>query len=522
MQLKLPKYRPVVLIILDGWGVAPDAAGNAVTQANIPNYNRLLSSFPNTVLLASGEAVGLPYAEPGNSEVGHLNIGAGRIVYQDLPRINMSIADGTFLANSTIIAAIDRARARGSKIHLMGLVGMSGVHSSIEHLYAILWMLREQKFSNVFLHVFTDGRDSPPTAAKTFIPQVDERLKKFGVGQIASVSGRYFAMDRDSHWERTQLAYQAIAAGSSQFTASSALEAVELGYQRGKTDEFIEPTIIMNSQKRPIATVEEGDVIISFNFRADRVRQITKAFIDPFFTDFPVRRFHDLMYMTMTRYDDTFNLPIAFPPEDVKLPLSRVISEAGLSQLHIAETEKYPHVTYFLNGGREQPSPREDRILIPSPKVATYDLEPAMSTAAISETLVKKIKERSHDFIVVNIACPDMVGHTGNLKATIQAVESVDKLFSDVLNEVMAHYGALIITADHGNAEYKLGLHGEPMTSHTTNPVPFIVVSRELMTSSQKKLSRGILADIAPTVLSLLGLNVPSSMTGHNLLAEIT
>ena len=521
MPQRLPKYRPVVLLILDGWGVAPDSPGNAITQANLPTYRKLLANYPNTTLQASGEAVGLPYSEPGNSEVGHLNIGAGRVVYQDLPRINMSIADGSFLGNETILRSIAKAKANRSKVHLMGLVGPAGVHSSTEHLYALLWMLKEQNCSEVYLHLFTDGRDSSPTAAKSAVQLLEERIKSIGVGQVATIGGRYFAMDRDFHWDRTELAYQAIAQGKSSVSAGSAEEAIGLAYGRGETDEFIRPTVIVSSNKRPLATVNEGDVVINFNFRADRVRQITRAFTERGFHEFPVRSYVDLTYVCLARYDQTFNLPVAFPPEEVKLPLSRVISEAKLRQLHLAETEKYPHVTYFLNGGREAPMEGEDRILVPSPKVSTYDQEPAMSTPALTELIISKLKTKAYDFIVANVACPDMVGHTGNLPATIAAVESVDKLFESVSGEVLSQYGALIITADHGNAEAKYGPHGEVQTGHTTNPVPIIFISRELQTSLQKKLQSGLLADVAPTVLNLMGLKTASTMTGRNLLQEL-
>lgn len=521
MPLRLPKYRPVVLVILDGWGVAPDSDGNAISKANLPTYRKLLANFPTTTLLASGEAVGLPYGEAGNSEVGHLNIGAGRVVYQDLPRINMAIADGSFLQNKTLIAAVAKAKANRGKLHLIGLAGPSGVHSSVEHLYALLWLIREQNYREVYLHLFTDGRDSSPSAAKTFIPQLEVRLHQMGVGKVASISGRYFGMDRDFHWERTKASYDAIASGKGGRYANSAAEAIEIAYAAGETDEFVKPTVITNPQKKPLATVEEGDVIICFNFRSDRVRQITRAFTEKDFDGFPTRSYVDLTYVCMTSYDKAFNLPIAFPPEEVKVPIARVISEAGLRQLHLAETEKYPHVTYFLNGGREAPFPLEERVLVPSPKVATYDQEPAMSTPALTELIVSKLKSGSYDLIVANVANPDMVGHTGDMGATIKAVESVDKLFEAVLSQVLAQYGALIITADHGNAEAKFGPHGEVQTGHTTNPVPFIVATRELMTVQQKKITSGILADVAPTVLGLMGLAAPGTMTGRNLLQGI-
>lgn len=521
MQLRLPKYRPVVLIIIDGWGTAPPGPGNAITLARTPFYQKLLAGYPNTTLQAAGEAVGLPFGEPGNSEVGHLNIGAGRVVYQDLPRINMSIANGTFLSNPTLVSAVERARANRSRIHLIGLVGASGVHSSLEHLYSLLWLFKERQFTDVFLHAFTDGRDSPPTADQVFIPQVEERMRQMGLGRIATLAGRYYGMDRDNHWDRTERAYQAIAQGKASFTARSGQEALALAYARGETDEFVQPTVVIGPQGRPLATIEEGDIVISFNFRADRVRQITQAFTDHSFNFFPVRRYIDLGFVTMTQYDKTFNLPVAFPPEDVQLPLARVISNAGLRQLHIAETEKYPHVTYFLNGGSEAPMLGEDRILVPSPKVPTYDLEPQMSTPALADIIDKKLQGKFYDLIVVNVAAPDMVGHTGNLPATIQAVQATDHFLSLVVSNTLALYGAVIVTADHGNAESKLGPNGEILTAHTTNPVPFIAISRELMTSSQKTLRSGILGDVAPTVLTLLGLATPSSMTGRNLLGEI-
>lgn len=521
MPQRLPKYRPVVLIILDGWGVAPESEGNAITRANLPTYRKLLASYPSTTLQASGESVGLPYSEPGNSEVGHLNIGAGRVVYQDLPRINMAIADGSFLNNAVLKNAIAKAKSNRSKIHLMGLVGPAGVHSSTEHLYALLWMIKEQGYGEAYLHLFTDGRDSSPSAGLGVISSLEERISSIGVGNIATVSGRYFGMDRDFHWDRTAQAYQAIAQGKSDYQAISAKEAVNLAYGRGETDEFIRPTVLVNSAKRPLATVEEGDIVINFNFRADRVRQITRSFTEREFDEFPVRRYVDLTYVCLTRYDQTFNLPVAFPPEEVKLPLARVISEARLRQLHLAETEKYPHITYFLNGGRESPFTGEDRILVPSPKVATYDQVPEMSTPALTELILSKLRTKSYDFIVANVACPDMVGHTGNLEATITAVQAVDKLFEAVSGEVLSLYGALVITADHGNAEAKYGPHGEIQTGHTTNPVPIIFISRELQTSLQKKLQSGLLADVAPTVLSLMGLKAPGTMTGRNLLQEL-
>ena len=521
MAFRLPKYRPVVLTIIDGWGVAPDGPGNAIQAAHLPYYRKLLANFPNTTLLSSGEAVGLPYGEPGNSEVGHLNIGAGRVVYQDLPRINMSLADGSFVRNQVIVSAINKAKTNGSKVHLIGLAGPSGVHSSAEHLYGLLVMLKDQGYSNVFLHLFTDGRDSPPKSAKAFIGQLEVRIGQIGLGKIATLGGRYFGMDRDFHWDRTQAAYEAIANGKSLHQSQSAGQAIDEAYARGETDEFIQPTIITNPAKRPLATVEEGDVVICFNFRPDRVRQITRAFTEKPFEPFRVRSYIDLTYVCLTRYDPTFNLPVAFPPEEVKLPLARVISEAKLRQLHVAETEKYPHVTYFLNGGREAPMAGEDRILVPSPKVATYDQEPAMSTPAIAETILGKLKSGSYDFIVVNIAAPDMVGHSGQLDATIAAAQATDQYLEAVTNQVLALYGAHIITADHGNAEEKIDPHGQVSTSHTTNPVPAIIVSRELMTSLQKRIQSGILADVAPTVLTLMGLAVPLSMTGRNLLAEL-
>lgn len=511
-------HKPVVLIILDGWGIAPPSEGNAVTLAKTPNMSSYLASFPSCQLRASGEWVGLPRGEPGNSEVGHLNIGAGRIVYQDLPRINMSIADGSFLNNQAFSLAFEHAKKSASRVHLMGLVGLGGVHSSLEHLYALLWLCKEHGLNQdqVILHLFTDGRDSPPNVSPLYLSEIEYRIREIGTGKIASIIGRYYAMDRDKRWERVQKAYDLLTLGVGE-KASSVLEAVEKAYKQGQTDEFITPRLI-DSAFTPIS---DNDAVIFFNFRSDRSRQLTKAFISPTFDKFE-RQAHpkNLFFVTMTEYEKDLPVSaIAFPTFNVEMPLGRIISEKKLQQLHIAETEKYPHVTFFFNGGREDPFPGEKRIMLPSPKVATYDLKPEMSAYAITDILEQQLVSGIYDFVVVNFANGDMVGHTGVLSATIQAVEVVDRCLGRVVNAALSNLnGACIITADHGNAEEKVNLQtGEVLTEHTTNPVPFCIVASDLR--GQRRLPSGILADITPTILGLMGINPPSSVTGRNLLS---
>ncbi|KKR30545.1 phosphoglycerate mutase (2,3-diphosphoglycerate-independent) [Candidatus Woesebacteria bacterium RIFCSPHIGHO2_01_FULL_39_32] len=546
-----PKF--VVLAILDGWGIAPDGPGNAITQSNTPNMNKFWLSYPHAELETSGESVGLPRGEDGNTETGHLNLGAGKIVYQDLERINMAIAEGSFFQNEVLISAIEHAKKNNSNLHLMGLVGAGGVHSNIDHLFALIQLAKRSNFKNVFIHVFTDGRDSPPTAAKTYIDLLEKVVRKEEVGTIASIMGRYWAMDRDQRWERTAKAYFALTRGIGNLVEKPS-DAIDKSYSEGRTDEFIEPSLIMGRDGKPIATISDNDAIIFFNFRIDRPRQLTKAFVfndfskanitfvfDPFKVKYESthlnshetkavepfergKRLNNLFFVTMTEYGKPISQEGAnpsFPPEMVEMPLSGVISESGLTQLKLTESEKERFVTFYFNGLREKAYPLEDRIIIQSPKVPTYDQKPEMAALEITETLLKKLAASSYSFVLVNYPNPDMVGHTGNIGATVKAVEVVDECIGRVANFVLAYEGMLLITADHGNAEELINaLTGEIDTEHSTNHVPFIAISRTLLGKSQK-LKNGMLADVAPTIIELLELQLPTTMTGHNLLAEI-
>jgi len=535
----------VVLIIMDGWGIAPLSPGNAVSLAKTPNLTQLWALYPHTTLYASGEAVGLPRGEKGNSETGHLNLGAGRIVYQDLPRINMVIADGSFFKNQAFIKAITHVKNNNSCLHLMGLIGQGGVHSNIEHLFALLVLAKQQKVKRVFLHLFTDGRDSPPTLAPTYIAQVEEKIKESGLGQIASISGRYYAMDRDNRWERTEKVYQALVSGIAK-VASSPQEAIAKAYNSSITDEFILPTIILKRDKKPVSLISDNDAIIFYNYRIDRPRQLTKAFVLPDFENLKGKRvdfdpyaekyykktyieqiisgtfrrkkiLKNLCFVTMTEYEKELPCLVAFPPIKVQLPLGRVITENNLSQLHISETEKERFVTYYFNGQREDLFVGEDRVEIPSPNVATYDLKPEMSVYSITETVIQRLKLDLYNFIVINFANPDMVGHTGVLEAGISACETVDNCLGKIVNEVLLKNGVCIITADHGNVEEMINLStGEIDTEHSTNPVPFICVFKELK-GNNRFLPTGILADIAPTITHLLKIEKPGVFTGRNL-----
>jgi len=548
MNLTVPKF--VILTILDGWGIAAPGQGNAIDKAATPNMDSLWVNYPHTQLDAAGEAVGLPRGEPGNTETGHLNLGAGRIIYQDLARINTSIADGSFYQNPTLIAAIDHAKKNASNLHLMGLIGASGVHSNMEHLLALIEFTKRQKFERLFLHLFTDGRDSPPTSAKTYIARVREVIKKGGVGQIASIMGRYWAMDRDLRWDRTQKAYLALTKSQGQMVKTPE-EAIDMSYSLGKTDEFIEPAII-----EPATPIKEKDAVIFFNFRIDRPRQLSRAFLytdfakanlstsfDPYLVKYqkkhivdnrtrvqdPFQRepkLSDLFFVTMTEYEKTLTQEgahVAFPPEVVEIPVGRVISEAGFKQLRAAESEKERFVTFYFNGQRDMPFNLEESLIVPSPKVATYDLQPQMSALELTNLLLEKLGEsEDHRLVVINYANPDMVGHTGSIGATVKACEVVDECVGKLASWVLAYDGVMLVTADHGNAEEMINAQtGEIDTEHNKNPVPFIAVSKNLVGRPQTLVS-GILADIAPTILSILGIPIPSSMTGRNLLAGIS
>jgi 2,3-bisphosphoglycerate-independent phosphoglycerate mutase len=503
------------LIILDGWGLGKEYEGNAIAKAKTPNFDKLLETYPNTILKSSGLAVGLPEGQMGNSEVGHLNIGAGRIVYQEYTRISKSIENGEFFEKPEFIKAIENVKKNNSKLHLMGLLSDGGVHSHNSHLYALLEFAKKYGVKDVFVHCFMDGRDVPPKSGKGYIEELEKKLAEIGVGKIATVSGRYYAMDRDKRWERTQKAYDAMSLGKGR-EASSAVEAMNKSYQEDITDEFVIPTVIVNNGK-PVATVDDKDSIIFFNFRPDRARQITRAFVDVDFEGFDRDKKVDVFFICMTQYDKTIeNVEIAFKPQILKNTLGEYLSSKGCKQLRIAETEKYAHVTFFFNGGVEKPNEGEDRILIPSPKVATYDLKPEMSAIEVKDEVIKQIKERKYDFIVLNFANPDMVGHTGDYNAAVKAVETVDTCLGEIVDEILNVKGKVLITADHGNAEEMVEEGtGNKITAHTTNNVPCIIIGE-----GNIQLREGILADVAPTLLDMMGYEIPNEMTGKSLIVK--
>ncbi|MBC8589508.1 2,3-bisphosphoglycerate-independent phosphoglycerate mutase [Paratissierella segnis] len=504
--------KPVMLIILDGFGIGKEYPGNAVLLANKPNFDRLSKKYPTTKLEASGLAVGLPQGQMGNSEVGHLNIGSGRVVYQELTKITKAIEDGDFFQKKEFLDAIDNVKKNNSKMHLMGLVSDGGVHSHNTHLYGLLELMKRNSVDNVYVHAILDGRDVPPTIGKEHIKELEEKMDEIGVGKIATVSGRYYTMDRDKRWERVQLAYDALTLGKGKEDVD-AVEAVEKSYKEGINDEFIIPTVIKENNA-PVATIDSGDSVIFFNFRPDRAREITRAIVDENFDGFKREKEVKTYYVTMTEYDKTIpNVHVAYKNEPIKNTLGEYISNKGLYQLRAAETEKYAHVTFFFNGGREEPFENEDRALIPSPKVATYDLQPEMSAYEVKDEILNRIKMNKYDLIILNFANPDMVGHTGVIPATVKAVETVDKCLGEIIDLLEDVGGNAIITSDHGNAEEELDENGNPVTSHTTNKVPLILVG-----DKDIKLREGILADLAPTLLELLGLEKPEEMTGKSLI----
>jgi 2,3-bisphosphoglycerate-independent phosphoglycerate mutase len=502
-------------MILDGWGINPSCAGNAVCQARTPHLDKLFRDFPNTRIGASGLDVGLPAGQMGNSEVGHLNIGAGRIVYQDLTRISRAIKEGEFFTNPVLKEALGKVRAAGGKLHLMGLLSDGGVHSHNTHLYALVDLARRQGIADVCIHAFLDGRDTPPRSGAGYLAELESRLAELGLGRTATVIGRFFAMDRDSRWDRVEKAFQTMTEGAGPVFSGSA-EAIESAYAAGQTDEFVEPCVIAHS---PAGTVDDGDGIIFFNFRADRAREITRAFIESDFTGFRRNKSPRLAsYVCLTEYDASFALPVAFPPESYRNILGEVVAAAGLRQLRIAETEKYAHVTFFFNGGNETPFPGEDRVLIPSPKeVRTYDQKPEMSAPAVAGEMVERVASGMYDLIVLNFANPDMVGHSGILQAAVAAMEAVDTCVGRVVDAVLAAGGSLLVTADHGNCEQMVDGNGQPHTAHTSNPVPLILVDPD---RRQARLREGVLADLAPTLLELMGLAKPAEMTGRSLISE--
>jgi 2,3-bisphosphoglycerate-independent phosphoglycerate mutase len=509
-----PRARPVALIVLDGWGYRPETEGNAIALANTPTWDSLWGRGPRTLLEASGLRVGLPEGQMGNSEVGHLNLGAGRVVTQDLVRISSAITDGSFFTNPALTSACRQVKKNDGTLHLMGLIGSGGVHAIDTHLYAMLELAKRESLKRVAIHAFLDGRDTLPKSALGFMEQLLDHIREIGSpARIASVSGRYYAMDRDQRWDRTGLAYRAIVLGEGP-PVTDPLDAIRKTYEAGKTDEFMLPVVVTENGK-PVAPMEDGDAVICFNYRSDRMRQIVRALIDPGFDGFDVSRRPKVLLVTLTCYDKTFDVPIAFEPTSMARILAEVLSSRGLDMLKTAETEKYPHVTYFFNGGVEAPFPCEHRVLVPSPKVATYDLMPEMSAAGVTDALVKGITSGEHDFILCNYANADMVGHSGSIPATIKAVETVDQSLTRVLKAAEGAGMRLIVTADHGNAEMLIDPEtGGPHTAHTTNPVPLVIVDWE---QEQRLRSGGALCDVAPTILSMLGIEQPPEMTGTTL-----
>ena len=507
--------KTTMLMILDGFGVNENSEGNAVKLAKIPNINEIMKQYPNTIIHTSGLDVGLPEGQMGNSEVGHTNIGAGRIVYQELTRITKSIEDGDFFSNSELVAAIENCKKNNSKLHILGLLSDGGVHSHMRHLFAILELAKRKDFEDVYVHCFLDGRDTPPASADGYIAELEEKMKEKGVGKIATISGRFYAMDRDKRWERVKEAYDALVNGEGHRFASATV-AIENSYQKEIFDEFVKPSVICKNDE-PVATIGENDSVIFFNFRPDRAREITRTIVDPDFDGFE-RKYFKTYFVTFTNYDETL-LPyvhIAFKKEEIKNTLGEYISKLGLTQLRIAETEKYAHVTFFFNGGEEKQYEGEDRILIPSPKVETYDMKPEMSAGEVTDKVVDAINSKKYDVIILNYANPDMVGHTGSLEATIKALEFLDGCVKRVVDAIENNDGTLLITADHGNAEQMIDYKtGELHTAHTTNPVPLVLIGRE-----DVKLKEGRLADLAPTMLDLMNLEKPAEMTGESLIEK--
>ncbi|AFS78105.1 2,3-bisphosphoglycerate-independent phosphoglycerate mutase GpmI [Gottschalkia acidurici 9a] len=503
----------VTLVILDGWGIGKDYEGNAILRAKADNYRMISEKYPNTRLEASGFAVGLPSGQMGNSEVGHLNIGAGRVVYQELTRITKSIQEKEFFEKVEFLQAIENCKNNKSKLHLMGLLSDGGVHSHNSHLYALLELAKQQGLKEVYVHCFLDGRDTPPQSAKIYLENLEKKIKDIGVGKIATISGRYYSMDRDKRWDRVEKAYNALILGEGQ-KASSSQECIEKSYAENTTDEFVIPTVIVDDNK-PVATIDDNDSVIFFNFRPDRAREITRAIVDQSFDGFERKKEVKTHFVCMTMYDVSIeNVEVAYKPESYENTLGEYVSSLGLKQLRIAETEKYAHVTFFFNGGVEEPNAQEDRVLIPSPKVATYDLKPEMSAFEVKDEVIKRIKSKEYDLIIINFANSDMVGHTGDLEAAIKAIEAVDICLGEVVKEVINVDGKLLITADHGNAEEMVDVDtGGNFTAHTTNKVPCIIVGE-----GDIKLREGNLADIAPTLLDMMGEQAPSEMTGSSLI----
>ncbi|NLL53288.1 MAG: 2,3-bisphosphoglycerate-independent phosphoglycerate mutase [Peptococcaceae bacterium] len=508
--------KPLLLMILDGWGCSDIKEGNAILCAHTPNINSLKIQYPSTRLKASGLYVGLPEGQMGNSEVGHLNIGAGRVVYQEFTRISKAIDEGQFFNNQVLLEAMHRLQGTNNALHLMGLLSDGGVHSHLKHLFALLDMAVKTGVEEIYIHAILDGRDVLPQSAKEFVYELEKKLAGIGRGKIATVCGRYYAMDRDKRWDRVEKAYRAYVYGEG-CAATNAIAAIENSYDNKTLDEFVYPTNIVNDQGEPIALIKEGDSVIFFNFRADRAREITRAFIEDDFSGFERPHKLDLHYVCLTEYDATFNCPVAFPPQNLENTLGEVLAQHGLWQLRIAETEKYAHVTFFFNGGIEDPVEGEDRLLIHSPEVATYNLQPEMSAYQVTDALLAKLKENKYDVIILNFANPDMVGHTGFFEATVKAMEAVDVCVGRIVDKVRRMGGTILITADHGNAELMIDPQTKcSFTAHTSNEVPFILVDELHKDKSLR--TGGSLCDIAPTMLDLLQIDIPKEMTGKSLL----
>lgn len=543
-QKKYKGPRPAVLLVLDGWGIGPNYAGNAIARAKTPNMDQYWASFPHTQLSASGQAVGLPHGEDGNTETGHLNIGAGSIVYQDLPRINMAISDGTFNTTVAFLNAFEHVAKHGSALHLMGLVGAGGVHSNIEHLYALLSLCKAKKVEKVYIHAFTDGRDSPPTGGAGYVRSLMEYCQKVGVGKVASIMGRFYAMDRDKRWERIEKAYNCLTLGDG-IQATDPIQAIQDQYAKGTTDEFMEPTNIA-LEDGTVPVIQEKDAVIFFNYRIDRPRELTKAFVkrdfetgqmheafDPYAVKYQgshlksvegtqlfkrQKVFTNLYFVTMTMYEDKLPVDVAFPPQFVRNPICKVIAQHGLKQLRMSETEKERFVTYYMNGQKEDIYPGEDRIILPSKGAKSYDQVPEMSAREITAHMLQQLKKDVYDVVVCNFANADMVGHTGNLQAAIKAVEIIDSCVGQIVQEVGNRGGVVFITADHGNVEEMINMAtGEVDTEHSIYPVPFMIISKKYI-GQNTMLPSGILADVAPTMLSVMGITKPETMTGRALL----
>ncbi len=514
-----PKHRPMLLIILDGWGYSENIVYNAIYSANKPNWERIWVEQLHTLIDASGTAVGLPGSQMGNSEVGHMNIGSGRIVDQEFSRITRALKDGSFFENQTLIQPFKKAAANNKAVHILGLLSPGGVHSHQDHIFALMKLAAQYSVEKIYLHAFLDGRDTPPKSAAEYLHATHLKMRELGRGRFASIIGRYYAMDRNKRWDRTQVAYDLISQGKAEFRTDDVFIAVDMAYARGETDEFIKPTAITKAGEPPVQ-VEDGDVIVFANYRADRARQLARAFTKPDFRSFPRERFPKLeAFISLTEYKANYEFPVAFPPEHLKNVFGEYIASLGLKQLRIAETEKYAHVTFFFNGGEERVFAGEDRILIPSPHVSTYDRKPEMSAFEITDKLIEAIESKKYDAIICNYANADMVGHTGNFQAAIQAVQAIDKCLGKVIEATKKVSGEIIITADHGNAEQMRAYTTEKIksqahTAHTSNLVPMIYIGRP----AEFIHDEGILSDIAPTMLYLMGLDIPDEMTGSSLI----